>query len=90
MVSWPPAGRAGRSVSSAAPPSIRYRLAPIRDAFRPTAPEVEWARSVVATVGQAHTEGIGAVAMEDGTFLDVAMVEQARDVLALADEPTIS
>ncbi|UNX54824.1 CoA ester lyase [Georgenia sp. TF02-10] len=66
------------------------QLAPIRDAFRPTAPEVEWARSVVATVGQAHTEGIGAVAMEDGTFLDVAMVEQARDVLALADEPTIS
>jgi citrate lyase subunit beta/citryl-CoA lyase len=62
------------------------QLGPIREAFRPSDAEVERARTVVARVGDARTDGVGAVALEDGTFLDVAMVEQARAVLALVDE----
>ncbi|GAA4288362.1 CoA ester lyase [Georgenia daeguensis] len=61
------------------------QLATIRAAFRPTDAEVERARTVVARVGDARTDGVGAIALEDGTFLDVAMVDQARAVLALAD-----
>lgn len=62
------------------------QLGPIREAFRPTDAEVERARTVVARVGDARTDGVGAVALEDGTFLDVAMVEQARAVLALTED----
>ncbi len=32
--------------------------------------------------------GVGAIALADGTFLDVAMVERARSVLAVAGEST--
>ncbi|WP_127128490.1 CoA ester lyase [Georgenia sp. SYP-B2076] len=61
------------------------QLAHIQQAFRPSEVEAEKARAVVARVGEAHTEGVGAIALEDGTFLDVAMVEQARAVLALTE-----
>ena len=32
----------------------------------------------------AHAQGVGAIALADGSFLDVAMVERARRTLALA------
>lgn len=54
-------------------------------AFRPSAEEVERAAAVVDGVAAATTVGRGTVVLPDGTFLDVAMVEQARRVLALAD-----
>ncbi|WP_341358377.1 CoA ester lyase [Georgenia sp. M64] len=62
------------------------QLGPIREAFRPSDAEVERARTVVARVGDARTDGVGAIALEDGTFLDVAMVQQARAVLALTED----
>ena len=37
-------------------------------------------------VGTAAARGVGAIALPDGTFLDVAMVERARSVLAVAGE----
>jgi len=40
---------------------------------------------VIARVAGATAAGVGAIALPDGTFLDVAMVEQARTVLSLAD-----
>jgi len=61
------------------------QLGPIREAFLPSDGEVEKARAVVAKVGDSRTDGVGVVTLEDGTFLDVAMVEQARAVLALVD-----
>jgi citrate lyase subunit beta/citryl-CoA lyase len=60
------------------------QLDTIRVAFLPTDAEIERAREVVARLDHAITEGVGAIALADGTFLDVAMLEQARTVLALA------
>ena len=57
----------------------------ITEAFTPSAEEVERARAVVERVGSASAVGSGTVVLEDGTFLDVAMVEQARRVLAIAE-----
>lgn len=56
----------------------------IRAAFAPTPEEVAHARRVIDRVGAAGDAGIGAVVLADGGFLDVAMVEHARFVLALA------
>lgn len=60
------------------------QLGPIRDAFRPTDAEVARAEEVLARVAGAAHAGVGAFVLADGTFLDVAMVEQARSVLAVA------
>ena len=57
----------------------------IRHAFLPTQDEVAAAAHVVARVEGAAEAGVGALALADGTFLDVAMVERARAVLALAE-----
>ena len=37
-----------------------------------------------ARVRDAREAGVGALVLPDGTFLDVAMVEQARTVVAVA------
>lgn len=60
------------------------QLDTIRAAFLPGDGELAAARDVLERVGDAATEGVGAVALEDGTFLDVAMVERARWILRLA------
>ncbi|ONI77815.1 CoA ester lyase [Actinosynnema sp. ALI-1.44] len=78
--------RAGRALGFHGRAAIHpAQLATIRAAFLPTAPEIERAREVMARLDSAITSGVGAIALADGTFLDVAMVEQARTVLALAD-----
>lgn len=64
------------------------QLDPIRAAFLPDADEVSRAREVLDRVGEAASRGVGAIALADGTFLDVAMVERARSVLAVAGEAT--
>jgi citrate lyase subunit beta/citryl-CoA lyase len=64
------------------------QLPVIREAFLPTDEEVAAARDVVERVGEAAVHGVGAIALDDGTFLDVAMVEQAKAVLALARRAT--
>jgi citrate lyase subunit beta/citryl-CoA lyase len=61
------------------------QLATIRSAFLPTPREVLRAKEVMARVADATAAGVGAIALTDGTFLDVAMVEQARAVLTLAE-----
>jgi citrate lyase subunit beta / citryl-CoA lyase len=63
------------------------QLNTIRNAFLPSVDEIERAREVLSRLDDAMTAGIGAIALADGTFLDVAMLERARTVLALA-EPT--
>lgn len=79
--------RAGRALGFLGRTAIHPRqLAPIREAFVPSAQEVADARRVLARLGEASARGVGAVALEDGTFLDAAMVERAQTVLALAPD----
>ncbi|MFD7022605.1 HpcH/HpaI aldolase/citrate lyase family protein [Promicromonospora sukumoe] len=61
------------------------QLDTIRAAFLPSDSEVAAAREVLERVRGAATEGVGAVALADGTFLDVAMVERARWVVELGE-----
>ncbi|MEU1972204.1 CoA ester lyase [Microbacterium sp. NPDC019599] len=61
------------------------QLATIEAAFLPTPEEVDRARQVVDRVGAAAADGVGTVVLEDGTFLDVAMVRSAQRTLALAE-----
>lgn len=60
------------------------QLPMIRKAFLPSAGEIDRAREVVRRVTDAELAGVGAIALADGTFLDRAMLDQARAVLALA------
>ncbi|MEV8607366.1 CoA ester lyase [Amycolatopsis sp. NPDC051373] len=77
--------RAGRALGFRGRTAIHPgQLATIRAAFLPSAEEVARASEVVARVADATAAGVGAIALADGTFLDVAMVERARTVLALA------
>ncbi|WP_318306925.1 HpcH/HpaI aldolase/citrate lyase family protein [Amycolatopsis solani] len=78
--------RAGRALGFRGRTAIHpVQLATIRTAFLPTREEVSRAREVIARVAGATAAGVGAVALPDGSFLDVAMVEQARTVLSLAE-----
>ncbi|HEY3711150.1 MAG TPA: CoA ester lyase [Amycolatopsis sp.] len=78
--------RAGRALGFRGRTAIHpAQLATIRSAFLPTSREVLRAKEVLARVAGATAAGVGAIALADGTFLDVAMVEQARAVLTLAD-----
>jgi citrate lyase subunit beta/citryl-CoA lyase len=77
--------RAGRALGFCGRTAIHpAQLDTIRAAFLPSDAEVAAAREVLNRVGSAAVEGVGAVALEDGTFLDVAMVERARWVLGFA------
>ncbi|UOZ03919.1 CoA ester lyase [Amycolatopsis sp. WQ 127309] len=78
--------RAGRALGFRGRTAIHpVQLATIRAAFLPTPQEIARAREVVERVTDATAAGVGAIALADGTFLDVAMVEQARTVLSLAE-----
>jgi citrate lyase subunit beta/citryl-CoA lyase len=78
--------RAGRALGFRGRTAIHpVQLETIRAAFLPTREEVSRAREVIERVTGATAAGVGAIALADGTFLDVAMVEQARTVLSLAE-----
>lgn len=77
--------RAGRALGFCGRAAIHpSQLEPIRQAFAPAPDEVARAREVVDRVEAAGASGVGTVVLDDGTFLDVAMLERARWVLALA------
>jgi citrate lyase subunit beta/citryl-CoA lyase len=61
------------------------QLATIVAAFTPTTEEVARAREVISRVSAAAADGIGTVVLDDGTFLDVAMIESAQRTVALAE-----
>ncbi len=56
------------------------QVAPVHDAFRPTADELAWARRVVAAVDAAGIAE-GGVVVVDGRMVDVPFVGQARRML---------
>lgn len=60
------------------------QLPVIRAAFTPSPDEVERAREIVERMGSAAADGSGTVVLDDGTFLDVAMLAQARRTLEIA------
>lgn len=60
------------------------QLAVIHEVFSPTAKEIEAARSVVAAFKVAEAGGVGAIRLEDGRFVDQAVVLRAHRTLALA------
>jgi len=77
--------RQGRRSGFLGRTAIHPRQLPvIRDAFLPDEAEVSRAREIVARVGQARESGSGVVVLDDGSFLDAAMVAGAQRTLALA------
>jgi citrate lyase subunit beta / citryl-CoA lyase len=57
-------------------------------AFAPDAGEVERARQVLESIDSAQVRGEGTSVLPDGSFLDVAMLERARRVIALHERTT--
>ncbi|GAA4610099.1 CoA ester lyase [Actinoallomurus liliacearum] len=60
------------------------QLPVIAEVYRPTDEEIAAARRVVAAYEEGDATGTGAVALPDGGFVDLAVVRQARNVLAEA------
>ena len=60
------------------------QIAVVNEVFTPSEDEVRRARDLVDRLETAATAGMGAFALEDGRFLDRAVVEAARRTLALA------
>ena len=59
------------------------QLETINEAFTPTEEDAVRAREIVDALASAEETGAGAVALADGRFVDLAVVEQARATLAL-------
>ncbi|SDS33376.1 CoA ester lyase [Jiangella sp. DSM 45060] len=78
--------RAGRALGFVGRAAIHPKQLPVIEAaFRPSPDEVAHAAEVVAAVEAAAASGSGVAVLAGGRFVDVAMVDQARRVLALAD-----
>ncbi|OAZ44626.1 citrate lyase subunit beta [Microbacterium arborescens] len=77
--------RVGRALGYAGRTAIHPRqIEVIRRVFTPHADEVERARRIVERVRTAAADGTGAFVLDDGTFIDVAMVKAAQRTLAAA------
>lgn len=61
------------------------QLPTIEAAFRPSDVRLQLARDVLERVAGASEAGRGVVVLADGTFLDLAMVRRAEEVVALAE-----
>ena len=80
--------RAGRALGYAGRTAVHPRqIEVIRRVFTPDADEVARAQRIVDRVAAAAADGTGAFVLEDGTFIDVAMVKAAERVLAASDLP---
>lgn len=78
--------RAGRALGFAGRTAVHPRqLEVIRRVFTPDATEIARAQSIVDRVSSAAADGTGAFVLEDGTFIDIAMVRAAERVLARGD-----
>jgi citrate lyase subunit beta/citryl-CoA lyase len=75
--------RTGRAMGFRGRAAIHPAQLPvIAEAYRPDAEEIAEARRVVEAFADATT---GAVALEDGAFVDIAVVRRAERLLAEAD-----
>lgn len=77
--------RVGRALGYAGRTAIHPRqIEVIRRVFTPDADEVERARRIVERVRTAAADGTGAFVLDDGTFIDIAMVKAAQRTLDAA------
>ncbi len=58
----------------------------VNDGFSPTKQEVEQARRILASYEERSARGMGAFMLDDGTFVDTAVVKRARQILDQAGE----
>jgi citrate lyase subunit beta / citryl-CoA lyase len=80
--------RRARALGFGACSAIHPRQVPvINRAFVPDPAEVERARSVLAAFASASDAGRAVATLDDGTFVDAPLVEQARAVLVRAGQP---
>lgn len=77
--------RVGRALGYAGRTAIHPRqIEVIRRVFTPDADEVERARRIVERVRTAAADGTGAFVLDDGTFIDIAMIKAAQRILDAA------
>lgn len=77
---------AGRALGFSGRTAVHPRQLPvIRGVFTPDADEIARARRIIERVSSAAADGTGAFALEDGTFIDVAMVRAAERIIAAGD-----
>jgi citrate lyase subunit beta/citryl-CoA lyase len=80
--------RMGKALGYAGRTAIHPRqIATIRGVFTPTSAEIDRARGILEGVASAAADGTGAFVLEDGTFIDVAMVRSAERIVAVAPAP---
>lgn len=58
----------------------------VREAFQPDLQEIEWAESVMEADRKSAGEGIGAVMLDNGQFVDKPFVDKARSILRRAGD----
>lgn len=61
------------------------QLPVIESVYLPSGVDVERARAFVARFDEQAEQGVGAYALDDGSFVDAALVRSARDLVGLAD-----
>lgn len=77
--------RAGKALGYAGRTVVHPRqIALVRRVFTPTPAEVERAQRIIDQVAAAAADGAGAFVLDDGTFIDVAMVRGAERIVAAA------
>lgn len=61
------------------------QIAPVRDVFAPEPEEVDWAGQILAKAGDMDVSGSGAAKLDDGSFIDPAIVRLAQNITARAN-----
>lgn len=80
--------RTGKNLGYAGRTVVHPRqIAVVRQVFTPTTAEVEHAQRIIDRVASAAADGTGAFVLDDGTFIDVAMVRGAERIIAAASRP---
>lgn len=60
------------------------QIAPVREVFAPQPDEVAWAGQILAKAGDMAVSGSGAAKLDDGSFIDPAIVRLAQNITARA------
>ena len=78
--------REGRSQGFVGRAAIHPKqLVGIREAMRPKVTELEAARTVLERIDHAESVGVGVFVLDDGSFIDAAMMEGARRAVEIYD-----
>lgn len=66
------------------------QIAPVREVFAPQPDEVAWAGQILAKAGDMAVSGSGAAKLDDGSFIDPAIVRLAQNITARAQALGVS